>query len=239
MANNSSKKKTNTNKKNNNNKKVSEVKNTNTTKKGNNKGVNNSAKKEVKKITPKEEVKKEKIVEEKVTKEVKKEKNKFKLTSKQKDIILVLLVVVILVIAMVLTGNKNKLDIELPIALEGEAGFTEITYTEYEEKLNTEAPFVVVIVQDGCSYCEKYEPVVTSVANKYSLPIYYINLANLTSEEYTALANSNSYLKNNQWGTPTTLFMYGDTVVDSIGGYIEEDAFTEFVRENFVVAENE
>lgn len=240
MANNNSKKKTNTNNKKNNTKKVNttkkvnETKNTNTTKKV--EKVNNN-KKEVKKVTPKkEEVKVEKITEVKETKKVKKEKKKFELTSKQRDIILVLLVAVVLIIAMVITGKKEpELNIELPIALEGTPGFTEITYSEYEEKLNTEAPFLVVIVQDGCGYCEQYEPVVDKVANDYALPIYYINLTNLTSTEQASLSKSNKYLKTEKWGTPTTLFMYGSTVVDSIGGAASEEQFVEFVKENFVV----
>ena len=204
----------------------------NTKKVENVKKVNNTEKKEVKKVTPKEEVKVEKVKTEKV----KKEKKAFKLSSKQRDIVLVLLAAVVLVIAIVLTGSKEpKLDIELPIALEGKAGFTEIKYSEYEEKLKTEAPFVVVIVQDGCGHCDNYKPIVKKVADKYKLPISYINLSNLTQDEYVALGNSNSYLKKEKWGTPTTLFMYGDEVVESIGGYVDETEFTEFVKENFVV----
>ena len=222
MAQKNNKKKTNTNNKKNNTKKV-------------------ETKKVEKEIKEKVIVKNEKVVktEKKVVSKKVREKMKFELTPKQKDIILVLLVAVVLIIALVLTGNKNKLDIELPIALEGTAGFNEITYTEYEEKLNTEAPFLVVIVNDGCGYCDMYKPVVEEVANEYNLPISYINLANLTSEEKTLLSSSNSYLKKQQWGTPTTLFMYGDSVVETIGGYIDKDEFVEFVKENFVVAENE
>lgn len=235
MANNNSKKKTNTNNKKNNTKKLDTSKKVNEVK--NTKKV--ETKKEVKKVTPKEEVKVEKVVEEKVaTPKVKKEKKKFELTSKQRDIILVLLVAVVLVIALVLTGNKEpKFNIELPVALEGTVGFNEITYSEYEEKLYTEAPFVVVIKRDGCSYCEMYDPIVTEVANEYNLPISYINLTNLTSDEQAALSSSNSYLKKEQWGTPTTLFMYGKNVVDSISGYVEKEQFVEFVKENFVVGE--
>lgn len=216
-------------KKNTNNKK-------NTTKKENNTNKINTNKKEVKKVTPKEEeIKVEKVTEEKVVPVVK-EKKSFKLTSGQRDVVLVLLVAVVLVIALILTGEK-KLDIELPIALEGEAGFTEITYSEYAEKLDMEEPFVVVIKRDGCGYCDMYEPVVTEVANEYGLPIYYINLSNLNGDEQKALSSSNSYLRKNQWGTPTTLFMYGKTVVDSIGGYVEKDALVDFVKENFVIGE--
>ena len=236
MANKNSKKK-HTNNKKNNNKKVETL--------NKNYEVKNKKEKEFEKTSHKEEIKVEKIEKEETVKKVdevkiKNTKKKFELTSKQKDLILVLLVVVLLVMALVLTGEKKeKLNIELPIALTGEAGFTEITYSEYEEKLNTEAPFVVVIVRDGCSFCDDYKPVVSEVADEYNLPIYFINLSNLTSEENSALSSSNSYLKKEQWGTPTTLFMYGDTVVDSIGGFVEKEQFVDFAKENFVVDANE
>lgn len=194
---------------------------------------------ETKKVVEKEEVKVEEItpnVQEKVVKE----KKSFSLTSRQKDLILILLVVVLLIVALFVTMKKEpELDIELPIALQGEAGFTEITYSEYEEKMNTEAPFLVVVVRDGCGYCEMYEPILEEVAGEYKIPIYYINMSNLSSEEYTALGTSNSYFKKNQgkWGTPTTLFMYGKSVIDSISGYVDKDALVDFVKENFKVEE--
>ena len=146
--------------------------------------------------------------------------------------------VVLLVVALFVTMKKTpKLDIELPITLQGEVGFTEITYSEYEEKMNAKEPFLVVIVRDGCGYCEMYQPIVEEVANEYRLPIYYINMTNLNNDEYTALGTSNSYFKKNQgkWGTPTTLFMYGNSVIDSIPGYVDKDEFVKFVKENFKV----
>ena len=216
MANNSKNKKNNKNNgKGNNNKEVKK----------------NNIKKEEIKVT---EVKETKKVEEKV----KKEKKSFSLTSKQKDIILILLVVVLLVVGLVLTSpKKEKLDIELPVALTGETGFTEITYNQYMEKVNNNELFLVVIVRDGCGYCEMYEPIVEEVANEYKLPLYFINLTNLTDEERDELSSTNKYLKRNKWGTPTTLFMYGENIVDSISGYVEKDDFVSFVKENFKVEE--
>lgn len=186
----------------------------------------------VKEIVPKvEEVKEEKVV---------KEKKSFSLTSKQKDLILILLVVVLLVVALFVTMKKTpKLDIELPITLQGEVGFTEITYSEYEEKMNAKEPFLVIIVRDGCGYCEMYEPVVEEVANELGISVNYLNLTNLSSEESNKLSKSNSYLKKNQWGTPTTLFMVGDKVIDSIGQYVDKDTFVSFVKENIKVDVNE
>lgn len=206
-------------------------------KKVNNKKVEakRDVKKEVSKIeVPKFEKKEKEKVHEKTS-----SKSKFSLTAKQKDIILIALVVVLLIVAAIVTGNKDsKVDIELPVALEGDAGFNEITYSNYLEKIDSNEPFLVVIVKDGCGYCEMYEPILKEVADEYNLPINYINLTNLSEEEYNNLAQSNAYLKKNQWGTPTTLFMLGDSVIDSIGGYVDKDKFVDFVKENFVVNED-
>jgi len=222
--------------------------NKNSKNKANNKKKNTSTNKENvnKKVVVKEENKKveEKIVkEEKVEKEVvvkkeSKEKKSFALTSKQKDIILVLLVVVLLVILFVVSSVKTpKLDIELPVLVEG-SGYNELTYADYEAKINNKEPFIVAIVNDGCGYCEAYEPIMKEVSDEEGVPLYYINLAHLTSEESSLLSSSNSYLRTKKWGTPTTLFLYGDTVVDSLGGYVEKDTLVSFVKENIKVDVN-
>ena len=241
MANKNAKNKTNE-KNNTNNKKVnSNQKNTNKKVTSNNNVKKENIKKENIKV---EEIAKEVKVEEKkvVKEEVKaKDKKSFSLTSKQKDIILILLVVVLLIVACIVTSTKkeSKVDIELPVAVEGEAGTKTISYTEYEDLMNSNKPFLMVIIQDGCGYCEMYEPVVEEVANELGIPVNYLNLTNLSSEESNKLSKSNSYLKKNQWGTPTTLFMVGDKVIDSIGQYVEKDDFVSFVKENIKVDVNE
>ena len=156
-------------------------------------------------------------------------------------IIVLSVVVVLLVTACIIAGAKreSKVDIELPVAVEGEAGTKTISYTEYEELMNSNKPFLMVIIQDGCGYCEMYEPVVEEVANELGISVNYLNLTNLSSEESNKLSKSNSYLKKNQWGTPTTLFMVGDKVIDSIGQYVDKDTFVSFVKENIKVDVNE
>ena len=61
-----------------------------------------------------------------------------------------------------------------------------------------------------------------------------INNSDLSSDEYTELGNSNNYLKREKWGTPTTLLLSGNIVVDSIGGYVEQDEFTSFIKKNII-----
>ena len=84
-----------------------------------------------------------------------------------------------------------------------------------------------------------YEPIVEEVAKEYNVPVNYLNLANLSGEEQTKLNKSNSYLRTKQWGTPTTLFMYKDKVIDSIGQYVDKDELVSFIKENIKVDVNE
>ena len=157
---------------------------------------------------------------------------------KKSDLILIGGVLLVILISFLAFNVKSE-KIEVPVKLEGNPGINEITYSEYEEKINNEETFLVMIVNDGCSYCEMFIPVMTEVANEYSIPVYSLNLANLISDEYNSLSNSNSYLKRERWGTPTTLLMQGKTVIDSIGGYVEKENLVSFVKENIVLTSDE
>ena len=119
----------------------------------------------------------------------------------------------------------------------GEAGLHQITYNDYEEKVENGDAFIVIIERAGCSYCVQYMPIVEEVANEKKIPIYYIDTDTLSQDEYTELSTTNNYLKRNDWGTPTTLFMLGERVLDSIGGYVEKDAVLSFIDGKVVVGE--
>ena len=157
---------------------------------------------------------------------------------KKSDFILIGIVLLIVVVAMFSTkGTKAEEEVEYPLTLAGEAGLHQITYNDYEDKVENGDAFIVVIERAGCSYCVQYMPIVEDVANEKKIPIYYIDTDTLSADEYNNLNNKNSYLKRNNWGTPTTLFMLGDRVLDAIGGYTEKDAVLSFIDGRVVMGE--
>ena len=157
---------------------------------------------------------------------------------KKSDFILIGVVILIIVAAMFSSkGTIAEEEVDYPLTLAGEAGLHQITYNQYEEKVDNGEAFIVIIERAGCSYCVQYMPIVEDVANEKKIPIYYIDTDTLSSEEYTELSTTNNYLKRNDWGTPTTLFMLGDRVLDSIGGYVEKDAVLSFIDGKVVVGE--
>jgi len=82
-----------------------------------------------------------------------------------------------------------------------------------------------------------YMPILEEVANEENIPILYIDTDTLSSEDLNSLSTKNQYLKRNNWGTPTTLLMLGNRVLDSIGGYVEKETVLEFIKDKIVVGD--
>ena len=146
---------------------------------------------------------------------------------KKSDFILIGLVLVIIVVAIFSTrGTKAEEDIEYPLTLTGEVGLNQITYSDYKKMVEDGDAFVVVIERAGCGYCQMYMPILEEYAKEKQIAV-----------TYNELSNTNKYLKKNNWGTPTTLFMLGDRVVDVIGGYVEKDSIDSFFKDRVVMGE--
>lgn len=161
---------------------------------------------------------------------------------KKNDIALIVGVILIIVISIFAFGNNDETKVELPLTLSGEeTGTIEIDYSTYKSKVDNDENFIVVIERTGCDYCEMYMPVLEDATAELAIPVYYIDIANITEDEYNELSETNSYLKRNKkWGTPTTLLMSGDIVVDSISGYVEKEEFIEeIIDENVILSHEE
>lgn len=157
---------------------------------------------------------------------------------KKSDYILIGLVLVIVIVAIFSTrGTKAQEDIEYPLTLAGEVGLNQITYSQYKEMVDKGDAFVVIIERAGCKYCQMYMPIVEEYVKEKKIAINYIDTDTLTEEEFQELSTKNNYLKRNNWGTPTTLFMLGDRVIDSIGGYVEKSKVEEFFKDRVVMGE--
>ncbi len=155
---------------------------------------------------------------------------------KKSDLVLVGAVLIIVIIGIFSSKGTLTLEpVDYPLQLAGENGLKQITYNEYETLVNNGEAFIVIIERASCSYCQMYMPIVEKVANDKEFPVLYIDTDTLSSEDLNLLSTRNAYLKRNNWGTPTTLLMLGDRVLDSLGGYVEEDKFISFVTDKVVM----
>lgn len=168
------------------------------------------------------------------------EKSTSKKTIKKSDLFLILgLVVVVIVGCFMLKGQKEEPSYKLPLTLTGEAGLHLLSYSEYQEKIDNNESFVVILSRESCSHCANFLPVAEQFANDNALPIYYVDTDTFTEEDWNAFEKSNTYLKRNSgnWGTPTTVVLAGKESVDYIEGETTADNLKNLYTQYFNVAE--
>lgn len=97
----------------------------------------------------------------------------------------------------------------------------EVDYEGFECLKNSEDPYVVVLAQTSCSYCQMFEPVINEFASDNKTVAYVINIDTLDdSEDVTSLF---SYFETNtSWGTPLTLAVKDGEVVKDLSGASED-----------------
>ncbi len=157
---------------------------------------------------------------------------------KKTDFIFIGLLIVIIVVALFSTRGTKEIEIEYPVTLQGDVGMHQVDYEGYRELVESDEPFMFVIERTNCGYCQMYMPILEEVTKEKKISIYYINTEEVPSGDISKLSSENKYLKkHSDWGTPTTLFMKGENVLDALGGYVEKDTFLSFIDGKVVYGE--
>lgn len=108
-------------------------------------------------------------------------------------------------------------------ATEDYENLAEIDYDTFECLYEQEEPFVMVLAQTTCSYCQQYAPVLNDFALENNKVAYIINIDQITEEEMTNLTSSLSYFETNtSWGTPLTIAVDDKEVVGDLSGYTDQ-----------------
>ena len=155
---------------------------------------------------------------------------------KKNDIFLILgLLVVIILGFFLMKGEKYKPSYELPLTLKGEAGLHELTYAEYQEKIDNDEQFVVIVERATCSHCVTFMPVAEDFAKEEKVPMYYVDTDTFSQEDWEGFEESITFFKdaNGEWGTPTTLVQAGHETVSSIEGVTTADNLKDLYEEYF------
>lgn len=159
---------------------------------------------------------------------------------KKKDIFLIVALIAVLIVGcIIMKGEKEKPNYTLPLTLTGEAGLKLLSYAEYQEKIDNNESFVVVLSRESCSHCANFLPVAKEFAEEKSLPMYYIDTDTFTEEDWSTFETSNSFLKKQKgnWGTPTTVVLAGSETVDYIEGETTKEELQKLYEKSFKLEE--
>ena len=163
-------------------------------------------------------------------------KNDEKKKIKTSDLILIIALIVVVILGFVfMQGKKVEPSYELPLTLTGEAGLHELSYSEYQEKIDNNESFVVIIERTTCSHCVNFMPVAKAFAKDNNVPMYYVDTDTFSDEDWGGFEKSNTFLKKNSgnWGTPTTVVLAGNEAVDYIEGETTSEELLELYNEYF------
>ncbi len=184
-----------------------------------------------------------KIVEKKVEtplkdSDVKKatKENTVKQNKKTNEIAKMIIVIAVLVALIVttfiigITYNANK------FMYQKHVGIKDTSVTEYLDIIDDNDISIIYIARPTCSFCKMFEPVLTSVLEKYKIGVEYVNVDNiLTESEWNSFYNSNEYLKAGEWGTPTLIVFKNKEILNVNSGYVDEEALVKFLKDNELI----
>lgn len=155
---------------------------------------------------------------------------------KKSDIALIVGVVLVIIISIFALTKPNK--IEIPVTLSDDFGeIKAISYNDYDSMVKDGKTFILLIEREGCAYCEQFNPIISEVVSEKQIPVYSIDIATLEDDESDAFRKSNFYLKNKEWGTPTTMVLQGNEVVDVLSGTTDKEKLVEFLEKNIKMPE--
>ncbi len=84
----------------------------------------------------------------------------------------------------------------------GHGSINEITIKDYNEMVENKDNFILFIGSHNCSHCTEYRVTLEEVIKKYNINFNYLDVANLTDEEYEKFTKEIIFT-----GTPTTVFI--------------------------------
>ena len=98
-----------------------------------------------------------------------------------------------------------------------------LTYEQYECLYEGNKPFVMIVTQSTCGYCQEFLPVINEYAGKNHLPAYILEIDTMDSDDVNNILSSLSYFEENTgWGTPLTLAIKDKKVITELSGYTDD-----------------
>lgn len=116
--------------------------------------------------------------------------------------------------------------------------FNNISVDDYLSLKSSSDLSIVYIARQSCSYCVQENMILYVLASKYNLKINYLDISNISTEEYTKLQESDSYFNGN-WGIPVIALVQNNKIVDVVNGYQSIEQLMMFFNKNGLLNNNE
>ena len=133
------------------------------------------------------------------------------------------------------SSSGNEIE-EEEIPEEEQGDFNEIGIDEYLSLKKGSDKSIIFIARPGCSWCQLYTPIMKNVVYLYHIEVNHLNTDELSDDENTQLIKSDDYFADG-YGTPLTLIVQDNKIVDKIEGYTSKESTIEFFKNNGLISE--
>lgn len=162
-----------------------------------------------------------------------KKNNKDKITSFVIGLIVVFLVgsLALMIVKEIKSNSQNHIK--------------EVSYNTYAAAIKEDKYTIVLLARDGCSHCVNYKPHMNEALIKYGLDAFYIDVDNLSKDEFIELHDSITSISTEYQDsipvipTPTTIIFKNGVELESISANIGYDGFVKMLIRNGVVSDED
>lgn len=111
-----------------------------------------------------------------------------------------------------------------------------VNLKEYKEIMKSDGYHFMFIGRETCSYCTKFKDSIKEAMKDYDFMVYYIDTDTFGSEEeFNELIATDSYMSEEEWGTPLNLLYKDGKRINVLNGYVDADELVKFLKNNKVI----
>ena len=175
-------------------------------------------------------------------------------TSNVGILIAISLIIILLIVIIALAGSKGKYNTtntenggtSSSQTLQGESSSIKdderndlktINIDEYLSlKESNDSYSIIYVARPTCSYCVLQKPIMENVVYRYDITVNYLNTDELSDEDVNKLRDSDEYFEGG-WGTPLTLIVRDNKIVDKIEGATVSSNLIELFKKYDIITE--
>lgn len=151
--------------------------------------------------------------------------------------VLIVLVIIGLIIGIVNSSNISKIDTKSSGTEEEEtvteydvSEFNKVDYAGLVEAVDNKDYTVIYFGRETCGYCVQFVPIMKQAQEDYGFTTVYVDITEVTEEEYNYLVSLGDFFSENYGTTPMVAVFKNGEYVNGTVGYTEYDSYASFLE---------
>ena len=107
--------------------------------------------------------------------------------------------------------------------------FKKINYDEFMDTYKGDKQTLIYIGRATCIHCVNFIPVLKDAQDKYDYETYYLDISEITEQQYNNIKKLNKFLDENFGGTPMVIIVKNGKIIDN-GSWIGEGSKNDFYK---------